>query len=92
MKKEYIKFELRSIDAWRDTEGVWMWNESYRLEDGIVFEESELTTRKILKALRAWKYLSQKSKGMVTVCYDGDIYEIQDKNTHEPLLALIPSA
>lgn len=84
----YIKTELRGIDAWRDEDGGWTWNDSWVIEDGIYILESELTPRKILRYLRQWGYLTESSKGRVQVVNDGDIIEILDKNTGEPLLAL----
>lgn len=88
---EYIRFELRSIDAWR-YDGLWEWNASYQLEDGLYFSESALTPRQICKALREWQYLAPTSTGRIRVYYDGDVYEIQNRKTGEPLLALIPSS
>jgi hypothetical protein len=87
----YAKLDLVSIDAWRECEGGWTWNTSYRLEAGIWLEESRLTPRKILSFLRKAGYLTDASKGRVRVeeipTFE-PFYEIQDKNTGEPLLAL----
>ena len=87
--KRYFRFELRAIDAWGDPEGHWVWNNSYVLADDLVFHETELTPRKILKALRNWGYLSQGSKGRVRVVDEGELIEIQEKSTGEPILALL---
>lgn len=84
----YYEFELSSIDAWRYDEG-WNWNDSFIIEQGIVFHESALTPRKILKYLRKMKILSEESKGKVRVERIGNIFEIQNKNTDEPLFALM---
>lgn len=91
MKKEYFKFELRSIDAWR-YDGLWEWNASYKLEDGFYIAEHALNTRSLLQILRQADYLSNASKGKLTIWTDGDVYEIQNRKTGEPLLALIPSS
>lgn len=85
----YIKTELREIDAWRDEDGGWIWNDSRVIEDGLYLQESELKPRKLLQYLRKWGYLSPYSKGRVRVEDCGDIIEIQDRKTGEPLLALI---
>ena len=85
-----IKFTLLSVDAWRDYAG-WHWNDCFAIENDIYIEESELTSRKILKLLRSI-CLSEYSKGRVRVVEDmstdGYIFEIQNKNTGEPLFAL----
>lgn len=87
--KRYYRFELREVDAWRDPEGHWIWNESYILADDLIFCESELTPRKILKALRDWRYLSPASKGRVRVVDEYNLIEIQEKNTGRPIFALL---
>lgn len=87
--KAYYKFELRVIDALRDSEGVWDWNDSYVIANDIVFCESALTPRRILKKLRDWGYLSPKSKGRVRVVDEGDLIEIQEKSTGKPIFALL---
>ena len=83
----FIKFDLLSIDAWRDCEG-WSWNQWFTVETGIYFEERELTPRKILAALRKWGFLTEESKGRLAINDDQYNIVIEDKNTHEPLLAL----
>ena len=83
----YIRTNLLSIDAWRD-EYNWTWNQWYNLENDIYWLESELTTRRILKALRKWNYLTNASKGKLTVDDDGYNLVIINKDTYEPILAL----
>ena len=83
-----LKLRLLSIDAWREFEGGWTWNQWYSLEEDIYMEETELTPRKIFKALRKWDYLSNESKGRVSLDDDGYNIVIQDKNTYEPIFAL----
>lgn len=87
--EQYYKVELREIDAWRDPEGNWIWNESYALADDLIFAEDALTPRKILKKLREWGYLSPSSKGQVRIVDDGEIIEVQEKSTARPILALL---
>lgn len=82
--------ELRSIDAWRGEEGVWEWNNSHVLEHEVVFcGEAALTPRSILSFLRKNCYLSSNSKGRVRVVDEWPLIEIQNRNTCEPLLALL---
>ena len=87
--ERYYKIELRGIDALRSLDGIWTWNSSYVLADDIVFCESALTSRTILRKLRDWGYLSPASKGRVKVVDEGDCIEIQEKGTEKPILALL---
>lgn len=86
--ESYTRFNLLSIDAWRECEGGWTWNQWYSLETDIYLAESQLTPRKIFSALRKWGYLTSESKGRVSIDDDGHNIVIQDKDTFEPLLAL----
>lgn len=87
------KIKILSIDAWRDFEGGWTWND-HRLIGTVEKETLEKldSNRKLLKFLRAEGILSEASKGTVTVVkegtYDGTFIEIQDKGTGEPLIAI----
>ena len=83
----YTRFNLLSIDAWR-YDHSWSWNQWYTLENDIVFAESELTPRKVLAALRKWGYLTEESKGKLSLVDDGYNIVIQHKDTFEPILAL----
>jgi hypothetical protein len=85
--ESYTKFKLLSIDAWRDECG-WTWNNWFELEDGIYFADSHISTRRILRALRRWGYLSDESKGKVTIDDDGYNLVIQNRKTFEPIFAL----
>jgi hypothetical protein len=91
MTTTYAKLEILSIDAWREREGGWTWNNAFRLESDIWLEESRLTPRKILSFLRRAGYLSDASKGKVRVeelpTFE-PMYEIQLASTGEPLFAL----
>ena len=84
----YTRFNLLSIDAWRECEGGWTWNQWYTVEKDIYFAESELTPRKVLKALRKWGFLTEQSKGKLSLDDDGYNIVIQNKDTFEPILAL----
>lgn len=87
----YAKLDLVSIDAWRECEGGWIWNQSYLVESGIYLESSRLTPRKIFAFLRRAGFLTPESKGRVRLeeipAFE-PIFEIQDRVTGEPLLAL----
>ena len=84
----YTRFNLLSIDAWRECGGGWTWNQWYTLENDIVMAESELTPRKVFRALRKWGFLSEESRGRVAIEDDGYNIVIMAKGTQEPILAL----
>jgi hypothetical protein len=82
--------KLLSIDAWRDGEGGWNWNNFFLLEEGIFLPDP--TPRKVLRFLRNAGFLTDFSKGLLRVdfypSYDGTLIEIQHRHTFEPVLAL----
>ena len=84
MAKE--KYEIRQIDALPDGESGWVWNNSYNI--------STLTTsgdpRRAFTRHLARKHNVKYHRGAVRIEYDGDIYEIQNRKTGEPLFAAIP--
>jgi hypothetical protein len=93
----YYKCKLLSIEAWRDPEGGWDWNNISTIEGGIyIAEDSELlsSSRKLLKYFRDnLCVLSDKSKGRVFVDFghdlmDGVLLVVHHKGTGEPLFAL----
>lgn len=81
------KFTLLSIDAWREMEG-WTWNNWFTLEKGIFIPLDRLTPRHIFKFLRKCEYLTDESKGKLSLDDDGHNIVIQLKSTGQPLLAL----
>jgi hypothetical protein len=80
-----MKTRVLTIDAWRDCEGGWTWNNWYEigqheLPDGI-------STRQLLRHARDEGYLTDYSKGRVMVDDDGYNLTICDRGTREPLIA-----
>lgn len=80
------KFEIRQIDAMNIEEEGWIWNTSYHIGE---FKTSATDER------RAFLYALHKlgivcKRGRMAVISDGDIYELQDRRTKEPLFAAIP--
>ncbi|WP_251316699.1 hypothetical protein [Flintibacter muris] len=80
------KFEIRQIDAWTEAEGGWTWNDSIKIGEF----KTNATDEK-----RAFLYALHKlgivcKRGRMAVINDGNIFELQDRRTKEPLYAAIP--
>ena len=89
MAEQYIQFNAIYIDAWRDADGGWSWNDMSQMEAGIVFRADRLTPRLIARKFREWGWLSKESAGKIRVDMSCDeCIEIQDKNTGRPIYAL----
>lgn len=82
-----MKYTLVSIEAWRNSEGGWDWNNQYKLEE--VEIDSNISSRKLCKWLRNNFYLNERSKGKVRVNNEYEIIEILNKATNEPIFAFI---
>jgi len=87
---------LIQIDAWKE-EGVWQWNNLFKLESGIMISEDAgilKSSRNLLKYFRDnLGVLSEYSKGRVSIDWNNDIMDgvlitVCDKNTGEPLFAI----
>lgn len=89
------RYEVREIDAWAEYDDpddpeetpAWVWNTSYRLGSFCTYSQD------IPRALR--RYLKTHHgvtfyKGRTVTEYDGDMYEIVDRKTGEPLFCAIP--
>jgi hypothetical protein len=77
-----------SIDGWRDNEG-WTWNQWFEVGTLDKEEFETLTTnRKVLKWFRDNNYLSNFSKGKMSIDDDGYNLVVQNKDTFEPLFAI----
>lgn len=90
---KFHDFKLLQIDAWREPEGGWTWNNHYLLEEGICIQENYITPRRIASALRRWGYLAPQSTGLIRVdmhneIVDGYLIEILDRRNGEPVFAL----
>ena len=87
---ESTKYRLVYIEAWRDCDGGWDWNDWYTVEDG-VYLGNGITARRLLKFMRQSGWLTEKSKGRVRIDWHNEMMnpmiEILDKNTGEPLFA-----
>ena len=82
------RFEVRYIDAWRGGDG-WFWNSTQRIISGVPLADSDITPRKIFRYLRTNGWLSADSKGTVALEDTGDVITVVDKDTREPVVALL---
>ena len=88
MDKKY-RFEVREVEAWAEPEGGWTWNNSFHIGE---FETSAETNHGIKTAFR--RYLRKKYgiifRPYLTIIEDtGDIMELQDRKTKEPLFSAL---
>lgn len=83
-------YEVKQIDAWMGPDDEWYWNDVYNL--GILTTTAG-TEQGLKKAFRmflinhAHIFLNSSD---VRYYYDGDVLEIHDRLTDEPLFAMIP--
>ena len=74
-------YELRMIDAWR-YDDRWVWNDSFRVRDVSILEGSE--------EAELLSYIAPEERAEVYVACDGDVYELRERETDEPIMALVP--
>ena len=84
-EKEKYTYEIRQIDALYDCES-WYWNTSCNL--GAFTTHANDHKRAFLNALHNLGIVCKR--GACYVDYDGSIYELRRRGTHEPLFAAIP--
>ena len=89
MTKSENTYTLLTIDAWKDTEGGWYWNDMHIVEEDIYIDPS-LSNRALLAFMRRNHWLSEQSKGRIRIEDTGHDIEIQNKNTYEPIFAFRP--
>ena len=80
---------ILSIDAWRESNQGWSWDDWHTVGTITKEEFETLTTnRKILRYMRDEGYLNESSKGLC--CVDDDQYNIVicEKSTGRPLYAI----
>lgn len=80
-----MKYEVRQIDAWNSPDG-WTYNESWHVGEFRTNARNE--KRALTNFLKRHGIVFKKNRTRIE--YDGDIYEIQDRKTGEPLFAAIP--
>lgn len=78
-------YEVRQVDAWHDGEG-WTYNATYHIGEFTTTGDPARAFRAALKRLGITFH-----RGRTATEYDGDVYEIVDRATREPLFAAIPA-
>ena len=80
-----MKYEVREIDAMHDGES-WYWNSSYHMGEFTTRAKNE--KRAFCDFLRKNGIVFKVNRTLID--FDGDVYEILDRKTKEPLFAAIP--
>lgn len=83
-----MKYEIRQVDALNVYGEGWHWNTSYKI--GEFTTHSTDHKRAFLHALHKNKIVLKRGK--TVVIDDGEIFEVQDRRTQQPLFAAIPVA
>lgn len=78
-------YEIREVDAWMYDDS-WTYNTSYRLGTFTTTGDAARAFRRALAKLGVTFY-----RGRTVTEYDGDVYEIVDRKTREPLFCAIPT-
>lgn len=82
------------VEAWRSPDGGWTWNNWHKCGTLTVREFNKLgcLTKQEVRATLAWfreqGYLSEGSKGAVSLEDDGHNLSVVDRRTREPLFAI----
>lgn len=87
-------YEIREVDALAEyddpddpeEEPAWIWNTSYRLGEFTTAGDPARALRHYLKQHHGITFY----RGRTVTEYDGDVYEIVDRKTGDPLFAAIP--
>jgi hypothetical protein len=84
-----LELPILSIDAWRESEGGWIWNDAHKLAVTIPADCVNWSNRKLLAYLRNDAgILSDKSAGRVSIDRGESYITINEKSTIHPLYAI----
>lgn len=81
-----LRFEIRQVDAYEDKESCWCWNESIHLSDFTVASTTNIP-RKFVREFH--KLGVHFAPNRILVYDDGDLLEIVDRKTKQPLFAAL---
>lgn len=87
MNTESKMVSLLSIDAWRDTEGGWQWNNWHKVAT-VPASMADMNPRALLKQMRMDGYLRADSAGRCAVEDDGYNVVIVDRANRCPVFAI----
>lgn len=79
--------KILSIDAWRDSEGGWAWNNWYSVGE-IELAATDWKPRKLLKWFRDNGYLKESSAGKCAIEDDGYNIVILERGNRRPVFAV----
>lgn len=89
MDDNEVELRVLSIDAWRDIDGGWAWNQCFNVGSISKADFEALDgNRAILKWFRDNGYLKPASGGKCSIDDDGHNVIVQDRGTGEPLFAI----
>jgi hypothetical protein len=84
-----LELPILSIDAWRESEGGWTWNDAHKLAVTIPADCVNWSNRKLLAYLRNDAgILSDKSAGRISIERDDRYITINEKANGRPLYAI----
>jgi hypothetical protein len=78
---------ILSIDAWRDCDGGWTWNNWYSVGE-IELSACDWSARKLLKWFRDNGYLKESSAGECAVEDDQNNIVIVERGNRRPIFAI----
>lgn len=96
-EEQYHRCQLISIDAWKEPEGGWFWNDLNKIEEGIYIAEDSKVLNSSRSAIKYFRenlgVLNDNSKGKVSIDFNNDIMDgvllvVSARGTGEPLFAL----
>ena len=88
MSNTTLSYTVRTVDAWKDENGGWVWNNS--IPCGEIKIPDSASNREIFKRLRDANFLTNDSKGTVYIEEFGERdIEIRLRSNDMPILALM---
>ena len=86
---KHLEYEIRQVDALQEEEGYWVWNTSYHIATVSIPANVKDLESALLYRMRKAGIVSRPGRTRL-VSIDGNLYELQDRKTGEPLIAFIP--
>lgn len=83
---ELINFDVLDVDAWIDPEGGWTYNAAYNIGR---FKTRGNEKRAFIRYLNKRGIYFKKGRTLLDVQDGGNVIEIQDRKTKQPLFAAV---